>query len=103
MVANEYMRNMEIIFKKIEEYIKIVNDNSVNSDLKYCATMKHSTSRVIFKKDKNIKENNNKTLKKRNNVGSMKKDIKSPNPISMSNTTRKRTNTIHNPFSKGSI
>ena len=103
MVANEYMRNLEIIFKKIEEYIKIVNDNSVISDLKHCVTMKHSSSRVIIKKDKNIKENNNKTLKKRNNVASMKKDIKSPNPINMNNTTRKRTNTINNPFSKGSI
>ena len=103
IVANEYMRNMEIIFKKIEEFIKNVNDNSINSELKHFITVKHSFSRVAIKKDKNIKENKNKILTNKNNITSLKIKVKSPNPINTNNTNKKKSKTINNQYNKGSI
>ena len=91
MVSNEYMRNMEIVFNKIEEFIKDVNGN--NSEIKHNLTMKHSSSKVMFKKDKNFKENNN-TLSRNNKLANMTKNLKNSNAINI--PTRKRTKTINN-------
>ncbi len=92
-VANEYMRNMEIIFKKLEEYIKGVNDNN-NSEIKHSLTMKHSSCKILIKKDNN-KDNNKKILVNRNNGTNIPKNMKNSNNTNSSIPTRKRTNTIN--------
>ena len=76
MIGKEFMRNMDIIFKKIEEY---VNKNN-NSEIKHNLFLKYSSSKPNIKNEKsnnnNVKDNNNNLKSKNNNIINNQKDIK---------------------------
>lgn len=98
MFINEYMRNIDIVFKKIEEYLKDGNKSNYSSRHASFALFK-----AIPKQEKNVsknkdKINNNKS--RNNNVANMTKKINATNG---SIPTRKRTRTIHNTKIKDSI
>ena len=93
MFVNEYMRNIDIVFKKIEEYLKDVNKS------KY--SLRHASFRIIPKKEKNVSKNKDKNNNKNNNVANITKNIK--NSTTSIIPTRKRTKTICNPKIKDSI
>ena len=114
MIANEFKRNMDIIFTKIEEYIKEVNKKNNNSEVKHNSVIKHSSTKVTLKNEKNnnnIKANNNNKdksnkVKFRNtNNLNMAKNLKNYNCIytNINIPKRKRTKTINNSNNKDSI
>ena len=94
MFSNEYMRNLEIIFNKVEEFVKDINGN--NSEIKNNLTIKHSSTKIIPKKDKIIKENENALISRNNKISIMTKNLKNSNTNNMNIPTRKRTKTINN-------
>ena len=94
MFSNEYMRNLEIIFNKVEEFVKDINGN--NSEIKNNLTIKHSSTKIIPKKDKIIKENENALISRNNKISNMTKNLKNSNTNNMNIPTRKRTKTINN-------
>ena len=74
--SNEFMRNIELIFKKIELYIKDVNINiKNNSDLKHNSLMKYSSTKAIIKNNKIKYNNKDNNIKVRVNL-KMGKNIK---------------------------
>ena len=102
--TNEFMRNMDIVFKKIEEYIKETNknkDNKHNNNVRYLST------KLIPKKGKNSsinKENNINNLDSRNwNIVNMTKNLQNTSTMNINIPTRKRTKTINNPTNKDSV
>ncbi len=96
MFTNEFMRNMDIVFSKIEEYIKETNKNN---DIKRNTTMKFSSAKLIPKKGKNSsigKERGmNNIISRNNNVANMTKNLKNATNMNINNPTRKRTKTIN--------
>ena len=104
MFTNDFMRNMDIVFKKIEEYIKETNKNKDN---KININSRHLSTKVIPKKGKNSnigKEININNLESRNyNIANMTKNLKNANTMNINIPTRKRTNTINNPTNKDSV
>ena len=104
MFTNDFMRNMDIVFKKIEEYIKETNKNKDN---KLNINVRHLSTKVIPKKGKNSnigKEININNLESRNyNIANMTKNLKNANTMNINIPTRKRTNTINNPTNKDSV
>ena len=96
MFTNEFMRNMDIVFSKIEEYIKETNKNN---DIKHNTTMKFSSAKLIPKKGKNSsigKERGmNNIISRNNNVANMTKNLKNATNMNINNPTRKRTKTIN--------
>ena len=94
MFSNEYMRNLEIIFNKVEEFVKDINGN--NSEIKNNLTIKHSSTKIIPKKDKIIKENENALISRNNKISNMTKNLKNSITNNMNIPTRKRTKTINN-------
>lgn len=113
--TNEFMRNIDIVFKKIEEYIKEENQNK-NTDIKQ---IKHSLTNARHSSTKTIKIKvmNSSKSKDKNNL--IKNNIKATNNINTTNNTkqiksykssmniniptRKRTKTINNPNIKDSV
>jgi hypothetical protein len=95
---------MDIVFKKIEEYIKETNKNKDN---KLNINSRHLSTKVIPKKGKNSnigKEININNLESRNyNIANMTKNIKNANTMNINIPTRKRTKTINNPTNKDSV
>ena len=80
MVSKEFMRNMDKIFKKLEDFIKEVNNNNSRPLPK-----NNSSNKVIIKKDKKISSS-------KNNLANNSKNIKNIN--SFMTCSRKRTNTM---------
>jgi len=114
MIANEFKRNMDIIFTKIEEYIKEVNKKNNNSELKHNSVIKHSSTKVTLKNEKcnnnikvnnNNKDNSNKVKFRNTNNLNMEKNLKNYNCIytNINIPKRKRTKTINNSNNKDSI
>ena len=114
MIANEFKRNMDIIFTKIEEYIKEVNKKNNNSEVKHNSVIKHSSTKVTLKNEKcnnnikvnnNNKDNSNKVKFRNTNNLNMEKNLKNYNCIytNINIPKRKRTKTINNSNNKDSI
>lgn len=103
-VSNDFMRNMDKIYKKIEEYIKEVNNN--NSQTKNAYTTYNSSSyKVVVKKDKKMsafKEYNKNSIDKRN-INNSINSIRNHKNVNNFQATRKRTNTINVPKKKDGI
>ena len=116
MMANEFMRNMDIIFTKIEKFIKEINKNN-SLDIKYIPLNKYLSTTAIMKndksKDKSInkskdkskdksnnknKDNKSNNIKVKINIFNMSKKINSAKYIYTNNNypKRKRTKTINN-------
>ena len=98
MFTNEFMRNMDIVFKKIEEYIKETNKSLDN---KLSNKVRHSSTKLIPKKGKNSSMGKDKII---NNVES-RNNSKVNNTKTLNNINipkRKRTKTINNPTIKDS-
>ena len=104
-VSNDFMRNMDKIYKKIEEYIKEVNNNN-NSQTKNAYTTYNSSSyKVVVKKDKKMsafKEYNKNSIDKRN-INNSINSIRNHKNVNNFQATRKRTNTINVPKKKDGI
>ena len=104
MFTNDFMRNMDIVFKKIEEFIKETNKNKDN---KHKINVRHLSTKVIPKKGKISsigKENNINDLESRKcNIANMTKNLQNSNSININIPTRKRTKTINNPTNKDSV
>ena len=104
MFTNDFMRNMDIVFKKIEEFIKETNKNKDN---KHKINVRHLSTKVIPKKGKISsigKENNINNLESRKcNIANMTKNLQNSNSININIPTRKRTKTINNPTNKDSV
>jgi hypothetical protein len=114
MIANEFKRNMDIIFTKIEEYIKEVNKKKNSSEVKHNSVIKHSSTKVTLKNEKcnnnikvnnNNKDNSNKVKFRNTNNLNMEKNLKNYNCIytNINIPKRKRTKTINNLNNKDSI
>ena len=114
MIANEFKRNMDIIFTKIEEYIKEVNKKKNSSEVKHNSVIKHSSTKVTLKNEKcnnnikvnnNNKDNSNKVKFRNTNNLNMEKNLKNYNCIytNINIPKRKRTKTINNSNNKDSI
>ena len=114
MIANEFKRNMDIIFTKIEEYIKEVNKKKNSSEVKHNSVIKHSSTKVTLKNEKcnnnikvnnNNKDNSNKVKFRNTNNLNMAKNLKNYNCIytNINIPKRKRTKTINNSNNKDSI
>ena len=101
--TNEFMRNMDIVFKKIEEYIKEENQNK-GSEIKQ---IKHTLTNARHYSTKTIKIKVLKTSKSKDrnylinnniNVTNNSKKIKNyKSSMNINIPTRKRTKTINNP------
>ena len=102
---NEFMRNIDLIFNKIELYIKDVKIKiKNNSDLRHNSLMKNSSTKTILKSNKtkfNYKDNNN--IKIRVDLG-MGKSRKNTKLISVNIPIRKKTkNSVSNSIIKDSL
>ena len=102
---NEFMRNIDLIFNKIELYIKDVKIKiKNNSDLRHNSLMKNSSTKEILKSNKtkfNYKDNNNRKV--RVNLG-MGKNRKNTKLISVNIPIRKKTkNSVSNSVIKNSL
>ena len=108
--TNEFMRNMDIVFKKIEEYIKEENQNK-NTEIKQIkhtlTNIRHSSTRTIKIKGLNSSKNkdrNNNLINNNINATNITKKIKSyKSTMNINIPTRKRTKTINNPNIKDSV
>ena len=108
--TNEFMRNMDIVFKKIEEYIKEENQNK-NVEIKQIkhtlTNIRHSSTRTIKIKGLNSSKNkdrNNNLINNNINATNITKKIKSyKSTMNINIPTRKRTKTINNPNIKDSV
>ena len=108
--TNEFMRNMDIVFKKIEEYIKEENQNK-NIEIKQIkhtlTNIRHSSTRTIKIKGLNSSKNkdrNNNLINNNINATNITKKIKSyKSTMNINIPTRKRTKTINNPNIKDSV
>ena len=83
MVSKDFMRNMDKVYKKLEEFTKEVNSNNNTRPF----VKNNSSNKVIIKKEK-------KNSASKNNLANNNKNIKNVN--SFMNCTRKRTNTMVN-------
>ena len=81
MISKDFMRNMDKVYKKLEEFIKEVNSNNNSRPF----VKNNSSNKVIIKKEK-------KYSASKNNLANNNKNIKNVN--SFMNCTRKRTNTM---------
>ena len=81
MVSKDFMRNMDKVYKKLEDFIKEVNSNNNSRPF----AKNNSTNKVIIKKEK-------KNSASKNNLANNPKNIK--NASNFMNCTRKRTNTM---------
>ena len=81
MVSKDFMRNMDKVYKKLEDFIKEVN--SKNNSRPFAKN--NSSNKVIIKKEK-------KNSESKNNLVNNPKNIKNVN--NFMNYTRKRTNTM---------
>ena len=81
MVSKDFMRNMDKVYKKLEEFTKEVNSNNNTRPF----VKNNSSNKVIIKKEK-------KNSASKNNLANNNKNIKNVN--SFMNCTRKRTNTM---------
>ena len=102
---NEFMRNIDLIFNKIELYIKDVTIKiKNNSDLRHNSLMKNSSTKTILKSNKtkfNYKDNNN--IKVGVNLA-MGKNRKNSKLISVNIPIRKKTkNSVSNSVIKNSL
>ena len=95
-VSNDFMRNMDKIYKKIEEYIKEVNNNN-NSQTKNAYTTYNSSSyKVVVKKDKKMsafKEYNKNSIDKRN-INNSINSIRNHKNVNNFQATRKTYNFV---------
>ena len=111
--TNEFMRNMDIVFKKIEEYIKEENNQNKNSEIKQIkhtlTNARHSSTKTIkikvLNSSKNKDRNNNLITNNINVTNNSRKikNYKSSMNIKINIPTRKRTKTIYNPNIKDSV
>jgi len=83
MLKQDFMRNMDKVYKKLEEFIKEVNTNNNNTRP---FVKNNSSNKVIIKKEKK------NSVNKSNLANNTKNNIKNVN--NFLNCTRKRTNTM---------
>ena len=82
MLKQDFMRNMDKVYKKLEEFIKEVNTNNNSRPF----VKNNSSNKVIIKKEKK------NSVNKSNLANNTKNNIKNVN--NFLNCTRKRTNTM---------